>query len=124
MTDDRSPLRRWLDESMNGAGLDYGIKIDKPLEKKLGDLFTDNRELCKQVRKRLRDYGMAKSWRVNPKQQATTHTEQLLVEQPVKTVQRGTLFTNWTLTGQECSLFVILIQERPDLRDVSRFVGL
>ena len=63
MTDDRSPLRRWLDESMNGVGLDYIIKIDKPLEKKLGDLYTDNRELYEQVRKRLRDYGMAKSWR-------------------------------------------------------------
>ncbi len=47
---------------MNGVGLDYIIKIDKPLEKKLGDLYTANRELYEQVRKRLRDYGVAKSW--------------------------------------------------------------
>lgn len=63
MTDDRSRLRKWLDKSMNGVGLDYIIKIDKPLEKNLGDLYTENRELYEQVRKRLRDYGMARSWR-------------------------------------------------------------
>ena len=105
MTDDRSPLRRWLDESMNGVGLDYIIKIDKPLEKKLGDLFTDNRELYEQVRKRLRDYGMAKSWRSESQTAGNNPHRATVVRTAGENGAKGTLFTNWTLTGTR--MFII-----------------